>query len=49
LFQHRMCPEIARLLTPHIYHDLENHPSVLKYEKIKVSMGSKPRRLSSSR
>nr|XP_020025521.1 NFX1-type zinc finger-containing protein 1 isoform X2 [Castor canadensis] len=34
-YQHRMCPEIARLLTPHIYHDLENHPSVLKYEKIK--------------
>ncbi|XP_054995479.1 NFX1-type zinc finger-containing protein 1 isoform X1 [Sorex araneus] len=34
-YQHRMCPEIARLLTPHIYQDLENHPSVLKYEKIK--------------
>uniref|UniRef100_A0A2K6NYD4 NFX1-type zinc finger-containing protein 1 n=1 Tax=Rhinopithecus roxellana TaxID=61622 RepID=A0A2K6NYD4_RHIRO len=34
-FQHRMCPEIARLLTPHIYQDLENHPSVLNYEKIK--------------
>uniref|UniRef100_A0A5F8AFU6 Zinc finger NFX1-type containing 1 n=1 Tax=Macaca mulatta TaxID=9544 RepID=A0A5F8AFU6_MACMU len=33
--QHRMCPEIARLLTPHIYQDLENHPSVLNYEKIK--------------
>uniref|UniRef100_A0A8D1FXU5 RZ-type domain-containing protein n=1 Tax=Sus scrofa TaxID=9823 RepID=A0A8D1FXU5_PIG len=33
--QHRMRPEIARLLTPHIYQDLENHPSVLKYEKIK--------------
>nr|XP_024645173.1 LOW QUALITY PROTEIN: NFX1-type zinc finger-containing protein 1 [Macaca nemestrina] len=33
-YQHRMCPEIARLLT-HIYQDLENHPSVLNYEKIK--------------
>lgn len=38
LFQHRMRPEIARLLTPHIYQDLENHPSVLKYEKIKVNL-----------
>uniref|UniRef100_A0A8C0YTZ7 Zinc finger NFX1-type containing 1 n=2 Tax=Canis lupus familiaris TaxID=9615 RepID=A0A8C0YTZ7_CANLF len=34
-YQHRMRPEIARLLTPYIYQDLENHPSVLKYEKIK--------------
>ncbi|XP_006839258.1 PREDICTED: NFX1-type zinc finger-containing protein 1 [Chrysochloris asiatica] len=34
-YQHRMRPEIARLLTPHIYQDLENHPSVLKYEDIK--------------
>ncbi|XP_037666999.1 NFX1-type zinc finger-containing protein 1 [Choloepus didactylus] len=34
-YQHRMRPEIARLLTPHIYQDLENHPSVLKYENIK--------------
>ncbi|XP_008580068.1 PREDICTED: NFX1-type zinc finger-containing protein 1 isoform X2 [Galeopterus variegatus] len=34
-YQHRMRPEIARLLTPHIYQDLKNHPSVLKYEKIK--------------
>ena len=33
-----MCPEIARLLTPHVYQDLENHPSVLKYEKIKVNL-----------
>lgn len=31
-----MRPEIARLLTPHIYQDLENHPSVLKYENVKV-------------
>ncbi|XP_033009836.1 LOW QUALITY PROTEIN: NFX1-type zinc finger-containing protein 1 [Lacerta agilis] len=34
-FQHRMRPEIAQLLTPHIYQDLENHPSVLGYENIK--------------
>ncbi|XP_076869960.1 NFX1-type zinc finger-containing protein 1 [Brachyhypopomus gauderio] len=34
-YQHRMRPEIARLLTPHIYSELENHPSVLEYENIK--------------
>lgn len=34
--QHRMRPEIARLLTPHIYAELENHPSVLDYDNIKV-------------
>ncbi|KAI4900627.1 hypothetical protein NFI96_021503, partial [Prochilodus magdalenae] len=34
-YQHRMRPEIARLLTPHIYPELENHPSVLEYENIK--------------
>uniref|UniRef100_A0A3Q0SGU1 Zinc finger NFX1-type containing 1 n=1 Tax=Amphilophus citrinellus TaxID=61819 RepID=A0A3Q0SGU1_AMPCI len=34
-YQHRMRPEIARLLTPHIYKELENHPSVLDYENIK--------------
>uniref|UniRef100_A0A8D0HDW3 RZ-type domain-containing protein n=1 Tax=Sphenodon punctatus TaxID=8508 RepID=A0A8D0HDW3_SPHPU len=34
-YQHRMRPEIAQLLTPHIYQELENHPSVLKYENIK--------------
>ncbi|XP_068769058.1 NFX1-type zinc finger-containing protein 1 isoform X2 [Struthio camelus] len=33
--QHRMRPEIAQLLSPHIYQELENHPSVLKYENIK--------------
>lgn len=38
LLQHRMRPEIARLLTPHIYSDLENHASVLEYENIKVSI-----------
>ncbi|XP_030067298.1 NFX1-type zinc finger-containing protein 1 [Microcaecilia unicolor] len=34
-YQHRMRPEIARLLTPHIYEELANHPSVLDYEAIK--------------
>lgn len=34
-YQHRMRPEIARLLTPHIYAELENHPSVLRYDNIK--------------
>ncbi|XP_063816587.1 NFX1-type zinc finger-containing protein 1 isoform X2 [Pseudophryne corroboree] len=34
-YQHRMRPEIARLLTPHIYKELENHSSVLNYDKIK--------------
>ncbi|KAG7478317.1 hypothetical protein MATL_G00079120, partial [Megalops atlanticus] len=34
-YQHRMRPEIARLLTPHIYSELENHPSVLEYDSIK--------------
>ncbi|XP_075997105.1 NFX1-type zinc finger-containing protein 1 [Genypterus blacodes] len=34
-YQHRMRPEIARLLTPHIYSELENHPSVMNFENIK--------------
>ncbi|KAM6927491.1 NFX1-type zinc finger-containing protein 1 [Xenentodon cancila] len=34
-YQHRMRPDIARLLTPHIYSELQNHPSVLEYEDIK--------------
>lgn len=34
--QHRMRPEIAQLLTPHIYSELKNHPSVLEYDSIKV-------------
>ncbi|XP_077428659.1 NFX1-type zinc finger-containing protein 1 isoform X2 [Vanacampus margaritifer] len=33
--QHRMRPEIACLLTPHIYKELENHPSVLNFDNIK--------------
>lgn len=36
--QHRMRPEIARLLTPHIYEQLENHPSVFTYDNIKVCL-----------
>ncbi|XP_064202537.1 NFX1-type zinc finger-containing protein 1-like isoform X2 [Anguilla rostrata] len=34
-YQHRMRPEIARLLTPHIYDKLRNHSSVHLYENIK--------------
>ncbi|NXV10160.1 ZNFX1 protein, partial [Cettia cetti] len=34
-YQHRMRPEIAQLISPHIYQKLENDPSVLKYENIK--------------
>ncbi|XP_015239630.1 PREDICTED: NFX1-type zinc finger-containing protein 1 [Cyprinodon variegatus] len=34
-YQHRMRPDIACLLTPHIYSELENHPSVYEYENIK--------------
>ncbi|XP_073534627.1 NFX1-type zinc finger-containing protein 1-like isoform X8 [Phyllobates terribilis] len=34
-YQHRMRPEIAQLLTPHIYDKLENNASVLTYENIK--------------
>ncbi|NXO70779.1 ZNFX1 protein, partial [Phainopepla nitens] len=34
-YQHRMRPEIAQLICPHIYEKLENHHSVLKYENIK--------------
>uniref|UniRef100_A0A8C2DH90 Zinc finger, NFX1-type containing 1 n=1 Tax=Cyprinus carpio TaxID=7962 RepID=A0A8C2DH90_CYPCA len=34
-YQHRMRPSIARLLTPHIYETLENHPSVLEYDNVK--------------
>nr|XP_046239135.1 NFX1-type zinc finger-containing protein 1 [Scatophagus argus] len=34
-YQHRMRPEIARLLTPHIYSELENHSSVFDYDNIK--------------
>ncbi|XP_078607984.1 NFX1-type zinc finger-containing protein 1-like isoform X2 [Branchiostoma floridae x Branchiostoma japonicum] len=33
--QHRMRPEFARLLTPHIYESLDNHESVLNFENIK--------------
>ncbi|GBN41411.1 NFX1-type zinc finger-containing protein 1 [Araneus ventricosus] len=33
--QHRMRPEIASLLVPHIYTNLQNHESVYNYENIK--------------
>ncbi|KAG8194822.1 hypothetical protein JTE90_017261 [Oedothorax gibbosus] len=32
--QHRMRPEIAALLVPHIYKDLQNHESVANFENI---------------
>ncbi|GIX95773.1 NFX1-type zinc finger-containing protein 1 [Caerostris extrusa] len=34
--QHRMRPEIAALLVPHIYENLKDHESVREYENIKV-------------
>ncbi|XP_041041003.1 NFX1-type zinc finger-containing protein 1-like isoform X2 [Carcharodon carcharias] len=34
-YQHRMHPEIAKLITPHIYDKLENAESVKLYENIK--------------
>ncbi|XP_030230319.1 NFX1-type zinc finger-containing protein 1 isoform X5 [Gadus morhua] len=34
-YQHRMRPDIACLLTPHIYPELENHPSVMDYDNVK--------------
>ena len=33
--QHRMRPEIARLIVPAIYPSLENHPSVLEYPVVR--------------
>lgn len=33
--QHRMRPEVAALIVPHIYEDLKNHEAVTKYENIK--------------
>lgn len=34
-FQHRMRPEISRMLTPSIYPTLQNHSTVLSYQDIK--------------
>ncbi|CAL8340356.1 unnamed protein product [Merluccius merluccius] len=34
-YQHRMRPDIARLLTPNIYPQLENHSSVMDYDNVK--------------
>lgn len=36
--QHRMRPEIARLISPSIYPDLRNHPSVEKFPRVKGVM-----------
>lgn len=33
--QHRMRPQISSLLVPHIYKELEDHPSVYEYEDVK--------------
>ncbi|GBP30873.1 NFX1-type zinc finger-containing protein 1 [Eumeta japonica] len=33
--QHRMRPEIAALISPAIYPDLQNHPSVLQYPSVR--------------
>ncbi len=38
--QHRMRPEIAELIVPHIYDHLENHQSVTKYENIMGVQGN---------
>lgn len=35
LYQHRMRPEIAKLITPSIYETLENDDTVLKYPDVK--------------
>ena len=35
LIQHRMRPQIARLVCPYIYPKLENHPCVEKYQDVK--------------
>ena len=32
--QHRMRPEICKLLVPTIYTDLENHPTVMNYPNV---------------
>lgn len=32
--QHRMRPEIAALISPHIYTDLANHPSVETFKNV---------------
>lgn len=32
--QHRMRPEIAALISPHIYPELENHPSVENFPEV---------------
>lgn len=38
--QHRMRPEVARLIVPSIYPSLENHESVLKYPKVEGMVDS---------
>lgn len=38
--QHRMRPEIVKLIVPHIYKQLLNHESVLRYDNVKGIQGS---------
>ncbi|XP_069677368.1 NFX1-type zinc finger-containing protein 1-like [Periplaneta americana] len=38
--QHRMRPEIAKLIVPSIYAELENHASVMQFEKIRGMLKS---------
>jgi hypothetical protein len=38
--QHRMRPEIVKLIVPHIYESLDNHESVLCYENIRGIKGN---------
>ncbi|KAJ9589301.1 hypothetical protein L9F63_017494, partial [Diploptera punctata] len=38
--QHRMRPEISRLIAPTIYPNLQDHPDVLKFEKVKGMLKS---------
>ena len=38
--QHRMRPEIVKLIVPHVYKHLENHESVSRYENIKGIVGN---------
>jgi hypothetical protein len=38
--QHRMRPEIVKLIVPHVYKSLDNHKSVLEYENIRGISGN---------
>ena len=38
--QHRMCPEIAKIMSTVFYKGLKNHPSVTKYPKNNIGLGT---------